>query len=307
MSLTQTGPTTVLNWDNGATREYGRPRRVLETPPGHGRSAKEIDMDERTCTIEGCVNSARTRGWCNAHYLKWYRTGDPEYRPPVREVPECSVEGCSRSVRSRGWCNAHYQRWYHKTDLGRAAIRRYRNEKGPCSFTGCVKPSRTDGICEGHAKQRKLGRELTPLQRRTDPTARDEHGNKFCGTCDSWLPVASFARSAYRADGLSARCDRCRSSAALKRKFGITLEQYEQLLAAQGGACSVCGKTEKANRRRLAVDHDHSCCPGQVTCGKCLRGLLCSSCNLHFGAIGDSLAHIEAMATYLRATQIGRR
>jgi hypothetical protein len=192
-------------------------------------------------------------------------------------------------------------RWYQKTDLGKAAIRRYRKEKAPCIFDGCMKSSRADGLCEGHGKQRKQGKELAPLQRRTDPRARDTHGNKLCGRCDTWLPVDSFSLSSDRPDGLSARCGRCHSSQALLRKFGITLEKYEQLLADQGGGCAVCGKSEEANRRRLAVDHDHTCCPGQVTCGLCLRGLLCSSCNLHFGAIGDSLEHIEAMARYLRA------
>lgn len=300
MNLTRTDPTTALSWDNRAKREHRGPRRMLETSPGHGRSAKEIDMVERTCSVDGCDRRPRTRGWCNPHYLKWHRTGDPEYQRPARLVSACSVDGCERPERCRGWCNAHYQRWYHETDPGKAAIRRYRTEKGACSFAGCSKSSRAGGLCEGHGKQLKLGKTLKPLQRRTDPKARDGQGNKLCGTCDFWLPVVLFARSAYRADGLCAQCGRCRSSAALVRKFGITLERYEQLLADQGAGCAVCGKSEKANRRRLAVDHDHSCCPGQVTCGRCLRGLLCSSCNLHLGAIGDSLAHIEAMARYVR-------
>lgn len=263
-------------------------------------------MAEGICSVVDCEKSARTRGWCNAHYLKWYRHGNPEYRPEPRQVADCAVEGCSRPAKAKGWCNAHYLRWWQTTDPGKAAIRKYRFGKVDCSFSGCSQPSRTDGLCDSHRRQLKQGRALTPLQRRTDPTARDDAGRKFCISCDTWLALEHFTRSADRADGLSARCSRCERSASLKRKFGITLAQYEALLDAQGGGCAVCSKTEGANGRRLAVDHDHSCCPSQKTCGQCVRGLLCSTCNLHFGAIGDSLAHLEAMATYLRSTAGGR-
>jgi hypothetical protein len=263
-------------------------------------------MAERTCSINGCDSTARTRGWCNAHYLKWYRKGDPEYRPVARQHTPCSVEGCERPARGRGWCNTHYLRWLSKSDLGHAAIRKYNSTRLACSFEGCENKSSTAGLCGGHSRQRARGQELRPLKKKTDPTNRDAAGRKLCGTCNTWLQVDSFTRSGSRSDGLSARCGRCERSQSLKRKFGITLDQYERLLAQQAGGCAVCRKGERANGRRLAVDHDHTCCPGQVTCGRCVRGLLCSSCNLHFGAIGDSLAHIEAMASYLRGFQAGR-
>lgn len=258
-------------------------------------------MTEPTCAVNGCDRPSRTRGWCNAHYLKWYRTGDPEYQRPARVKPACSVDGCLRPAHSRGWCKTHYLRWWSKSDLGKAAIRAYNNVRADCSFDGCNNTSSAVGLCGGHWRQQAKGQALRPLKRKTDPQARDDAGRKLCGTCDGWLPVSRFTRSISRSDGLAARCTKCERSQALKRKFGITLEQYEELLEAQAGGCAVCGKTQQENRRRLAVDHDHSCCPGQITCGRCIRGLLCSSCNLHFGAIGDSLTHIEAMAAYLRS------
>jgi hypothetical protein len=54
-----------------------------------------------------------------------------------------------------------------------------------------------------------------------------------------------------------------------KKKYGITLDEYEAMLAAQGGVCKLCGRPPKT--RRLAVDHDHK--NGRV------RGLLCYRCN----------------------------
>ena len=53
---------------------------------------------------------------------------------------------------------------------------------------------------------------------------------------------------------------------------------YAERFNAQEGVCAICGKPERG--RRLAVDHDHACCPGAQHCEKCVRGLVCRGCNL---------------------------
>ena len=58
---------------------------------------------------------------------------------------------------------------------------------------------------------------------------------------------------------------------SLKRLYGITLEQYDGLLARQDEKCPVCLKHHSEFPTRLAVDHDHK--SGEV------RGLLCNYCN----------------------------
>lgn len=72
----------------------------------------------------------------------------------------------------------------------------------------------------------------------------------------------------------------------LKKTYNITPEQYWALYEAQGGLCALCrrasGKTKK-----LAVDHDHACCPGPTSCGRCVRGLLCSADNKILGHARD--------------------
>ncbi|MFF0055670.1 endonuclease domain-containing protein [Streptomyces microflavus] len=125
-------------------------------------------------------------------------------------------------------------------------------------------------------------------------------GRKQCTSCDAWLSPERFSRRVASEDGLSPSCRRCQRDRQLKRCFGITLARYESILAGQGGGCAVCGKPEEANGKMLAVDHDHTCCPDRLTCGACVRGLLCSGCNLHLGAIGDRVDHLEAMVAYLR-------
>ena len=79
-------------------------------------------------------------------------------------------------------------------------------------------------------------------------------------------------------------------------RYGLTGEQFAQLLASQGGGCAVCGGTTD-----LCVDHDHTCCPGRNTCGKCVRGLLCSFCNRSIGMMADSSERLRSAADYLDA------
>lgn len=85
----------------------------------------------------------------------------------------------------------------------------------------------------------------------------------------------------------------------LMRLYGITLSQYDALLERQGGACAAC-KAKKPGLRNLDVDHDHSCCPSRKSCGKCIRGLLCSDCNKGLGHFGDDPDKLIAAAEYLR-------
>ena len=74
-------------------------------------------------------------------------------------------------------------------------------------------------------------------------------------------------------------------SATIKYKYGITYEDYERMLAEQGGCCAICGSSDSGGRGRFHIDHAHSCCPSQKTCGNCLRGLLCSTCNTRLGIV----------------------
>lgn len=65
----------------------------------------------------------------------------------------------------------------------------------------------------------------------------------------------------------------------LKTKYNITLEQANRLLAVQGGGCAICKVDKCPSGRNFSVDHARSCCAGTNSCGKCVRGLLCRSCN----------------------------
>lgn len=83
----------------------------------------------------------------------------------------------------------------------------------------------------------------------------------------------------------------------LQWHYGMTLQEYEVLLATQGGKCAVCGGSEPTNDyrterpRSLAVDHCHV--SGEV------RGLLCSTCNRTLGLLGESIARTKALLAYM--------
>ena len=71
--------------------------------------------------------------------------------------------------------------------------------------------------------------------------------------------------------------------------------------------CPLCGVdlvTPVVNRSGkyqalLAVDHDHGCCPGERSCGKCVRGLVCRDCNAMLGLARDNADSLRRAASYL--------
>ena len=87
------------------------------------------------------------------------------------------------------------------------------------------------------------------------------------------------------------------------RRYGLTIEEFDSLLDAQGGVCAICRSPEtyllaSGKDSRLSVDHCHE--TGVV------RGLLCRSCNLVLGHLGDDVKLLEAAIEYLKTTGRGK-
>jgi hypothetical protein len=83
-------------------------------------------------------------------------------------------------------------------------------------------------------------------------------------------------------------------------KYTLTEEDYAELLASQNGKCAVCLTVPPDGNPRngFHVDHDHACCPGRRSCGRCVRGLLCGECNRALGMLHDDSVRIRALAEY---------
>lgn len=71
----------------------------------------------RVCSIEGCGRGHLARGYCQQHYHRWKRYGDPLHvGRPFHPERLCGVRGCEGTHYGRGWCQAHYRRWVESGD-----------------------------------------------------------------------------------------------------------------------------------------------------------------------------------------------
>jgi hypothetical protein len=120
-------------------------------------------------------------------------------------------------------------------------------------------------------------------------------GQKWCAHCQRFLPLTSFGTTTSHGQSRpTAYCIPCAKDYAhtrlIARQYGITADQYLELLELQDGRCAIC--LTRPRNRRLAVDHDHD--TGEI------RGLLCTRCN--HGILGkahDSVTLLTRAIAYL--------
>jgi len=116
--------------------------------------------------------------------------------------------------------------------------------------------------------------------------------NNWCKTCCSENACDWQIRNKTRSDNnkkiwRDANPDRLKNS-KLKSRYGISLENYNQMFGEQNGRCKICKKEQKT----LRVDHDHAT-------GK-IRGLLCHKCNILLGNACDSVENLTNAINYLK-------
>lgn len=146
-------------------------------------------------------------------------------------------------------------------------------------------PRLCDAACGRPVRKRKGARWCSPCIAKKD--------KRTCVECERPFQVDMMANGQ--------RCRGCFSAgtraARVLKTYNITEQQYQELLASQGGVCYICRR--KAGVRRHSVDHDHACCNGPVSCGRCVRGLLCNPCNKYLGHLRDSVDAAARVADYL--------
>jgi Recombination endonuclease VII len=109
---------------------------------------------------------------------------------------------------------------------------------------------------------------------------------KYCWTCGR-AQKASQSKAAH--------------GKRVEQTYGISEEDYWALYEFQGGRCAIC-RWAQGKKKRLAVDHDHSCLSGHapdVGCSDCVRGLLCTFCNRLIGKFRDSVEVFQRAIAYL--------
>lgn len=83
-----------------------------------------------------------------------------------------------------------------------------------------------------------------------------------------------------------------RKNSHIKRKYGVTLEEYDLMLNKQGSRCLICNRHQTEVKIPFGVDHDHK--TGRI------RGLLCNKCNQGLGLFNDDINILLKAIKYLK-------
>jgi hypothetical protein len=145
---------------------------------------------------------------------------------------------------------------------------------------------------------------------------------KVCSKCRVEKPMTEYWKKGGGRKGLQTVCKQCQlerrrvwnannpeESRRVSRvrnlaRYSLTPEEFDVMLARQGGKCAVCLASEPGGQGQWHIDHDHACCPDRKkSCGQCVRGLLCHSCNTGLGQFQDDPDLLLAAIAYLMVHQ----
>ena len=204
----------------------------------------------------------------------------------------CNIAGCEKPIEARGWCRMHYGRWYRWGDpeAGDHRSGEYRTRASGCSVEDCDLPHVAKGFCANHyARAHRL---------RPEPFICDACGVEFTARRhpSERRYCSPKCKGIGRANaGLSQMSIR---RYQFKKKYGLTIDDYERIRDSQGGGCAICFRVDPVGRVSkhtseywLHVDHDHR--TGAI------RGLLCGECNTVLGKMNDDPALLRRAADYL--------
>lgn len=116
---------------------------------------------------------------------------------------------------------------------------------------------------------------------------------RYCRVCRKDKEEKGFAPS--EANGSYGKCKDCTKAFKLKKRYGITQEQYDQMSSSQNDTCAICPKSKIHKNKKLSVDHNHKT-------GK-IRGLLCDNCNRALGFLeaDNGVSLFEKAIDYIKS------
>lgn len=228
-------------------------------------------MDYIPCTQPDCANLTMSLGLCRPHYLQQYHNLDLS---PVKQTPVVPCVACAaKPALTRGYCRPCYRTVYVAS-------------RPVCDFDDCDAPKHGKMYCRQHTKQMtEVGTATTlrPWKDRGGSGLFVQGDGSPCPVKNCGLPVLVF--------GL------CKAHTSRAVRFSMSFETARDWFSRT--QCEVCGIESP-----LSVDHDHACCNKQSSsCGRCIRGMLCLSCNTTLGRMQDDPARLRALASYLEASR----
>ena len=229
------------------------------------------------CTACG-KDKVFARSLCGGCYHRLRRSGSVNRKYEINSG-KCNIDGCHNLSFAKNFCQTHYTKSQHPLKT----IWKLMRSRYPGQYPDAWE---------------KFDRFLNDIGARPTPQhqfRRVDHGKPYSKSNVHWVTPVS------KPDHMS-KDDRSTYSRewTLQRRFNITGEQFQKMLAAQGGICAICGGIEthvlKSGKiKELSVDHCHA--TGTV------RGLLCVKCNRALGYFDDSVERIKRAATYLERSK----
>lgn len=142
--------------------------------------------------IDGCGRVPYSRGWCEKHYRRWLRTGDPtawDHRPS-----SCTVDACDNDVDAHGLCHGHYQRLLRDGDVRPQQPLSRRRQPERCTIDDCHRATHSKGLCRTHRKREE--RHGDPLP---DVPVAELVWPETCAvrTCDAAVTARSLCEDHY--------------------------------------------------------------------------------------------------------------
>lgn len=128
---------------------------------------------------------------------------------------------------------------------------------------------------------------------------------KGCSKCQTLKQVSEFGLNKRFPDGRDVLCRPCKQAkergyyhrnkgAILSKRHGLTQEDVQSLLTAQNNSCAICSTPIHTHGRgsgEFVIDHSHETMK--------VRGLLCNTCNVAIGKLGDSAVLVAKALDYL--------
>lgn len=245
------------------------------------------------CSIEECNAKASKRGMCESHYQAWR----------IAQSPMCKIENCSAHSKGKkyGLCRKHELRFLRHGSMEQPRANDWGSRTKHSLYQIWFARKRyIDYMCDEWSKDFWVFVDVVGPDKPGNHSLRRKDYKQPLGP-DNWFWKEGFSnkdKPAYARKWRATNARKAKNS-ELKRRFGITIDDYDRMFEEQGGVCKICEQLESSLQRdgspsSLCVDHCHET--------RKVRGLLCHNCNRSLGLLKDNADVLRKAAEYLDAS-----